>query len=179
MVLSQPDRESIPNLCEKCGGPFQGDGGVCIPAIGGSICKRVLKKKPSRLIDPFTIIRTQSYRLQRASRFYDYKSLQWALLAHQVYVREGCLCQDCKTFRYGLMNVHHAEGTHKPEGHEELAELVLLCKPCHDRRHQVYDKQRQTDLEGDHADEAAIQERLYFEIGIEGENDEDDGPSVA
>ena len=61
----------------------------------------------------------------------------WSLNTYlKVYQRDNFTCQDCgKVWRDGdTFNIHHVVPRSKGGGNE-LDNLILLCKPCHMKRH--------------------------------------------
>lgn len=68
---------------------------------------------------------------------------QWTALRDLVLQRENHLCQGCRKER--ATQAHHT--TYQNVGHEFLFELVALCRPCHERFHQVYEAAVDTGLE--------------------------------
>ena len=59
------------------------------------------------------------------------KTAQWAAIRKSVLERDNHRCRDCISTE-GLQ-VHHL--TYENRGHEELKELVTVCRACHRRRH--------------------------------------------
>ncbi len=59
---------------------------------------------------------------------------EWRVLRNQVLVRAGYRCQLCGVSgRHVQLNVHH--NTYENYGEEKLEDLVVLCRPCHERHH--------------------------------------------
>lgn len=54
-------------------------------------------------------------------------SREWALLKEQVRKRSGDICERCLMAPY--QETHHL--TYARIGHEDLADLLAVCKPCH------------------------------------------------
>lgn len=76
--------------------------------------------------------------------YHDYlKTPEWAEIRQSVLEREKHLCQGCR--RSKATQAHHT--TYQNVGSEFIFELVALCRPCHERYHQVYLQAVDTGLE--------------------------------
>ena len=63
------------------------------------------------------------------------KSPEWKTLKSKVLNRDNCTCQSCNTNGIPL-EVHHI--TYQNFGNENLADLVSLCRNCHQSIHDKY-----------------------------------------
>jgi len=64
----------------------------------------------------------------KKKQYYQYlKTEPWQSLRRAALLRFGNKCAQCKTKEF--LQVHHL--TYKRVGHEELTDLVVLCRDCH------------------------------------------------
>lgn len=63
-------------------------------------------------------------------------SREWSLLREQVRRRSGNRCERC--FQNPQHAVHHL--TYERVGHEDLADLMAICNPCHEFLSAVSDR---------------------------------------
>ena len=59
------------------------------------------------------------------------QSPEWAAKREQKFAHSGRHCQLCRST--DRLNVHH--NTYDRLGREEMSDLVVLCKPCHEKFH--------------------------------------------
>jgi hypothetical protein len=59
------------------------------------------------------------------------KTAHWKLLSEKVKRRAKYRCQLCNA--EGVLNVHHR--TYERRGHEQLKDLICLCRQCHAKFH--------------------------------------------
>ncbi len=64
------------------------------------------------------------------------ETMEWQVLRNQMLRRAGYRCQLCSASGVRL-NVHH--NTYDNYGEERLEDLVVLCRPCHERHHGLAD----------------------------------------
>lgn len=57
---------------------------------------------------------------------------KWKLFRMRIIAKRGRRCQDCTKTR-GPIDLHHL--TYERLGHEREADVRLLCRKCHDKRH--------------------------------------------
>ena len=65
------------------------------------------------------------------------KSMWWQGKRERLYVERGGICQDCKEKKnIGELTLHHIVPRSK-RGRDVDANLILLCAPCHEKRHRT------------------------------------------
>ena len=72
------------------------------------------------------------HKRQPTQRYLKYlQSEAWAFLREKVLIRDRYTCQDCGS--HDRLQAHHL--TYKRLYNEALSDLITLCRPCHQRRH--------------------------------------------
>jgi hypothetical protein len=82
---------------------------------------------------------------QRSAEYDAYLlSPQWQELRQQALERDGHRCRVCNSAK--RLDVHHR--TYERFGHEDLDDLTVLCRGCHERYHGPFDKPKQQQATG-------------------------------
>jgi 5-methylcytosine-specific restriction endonuclease McrA len=93
---------------------------------------------PSAWVDSIAGSQARTEKLRRMP-YQDYlQTEEWRRLRSLVIGRAGGSCERCRKTA-GEWNVHHL--TYDRRGHEDLTDLILLCRPCHQAVHGIVDSQ--------------------------------------
>lgn len=65
-------------------------------------------------------------------------SNEWAQLKIDIYEARGRKCEQCGNTRQ--LHIHHL--TYKNIYNEEPEDLIILCKPCHEKEHNIKSKKK-------------------------------------
>lgn len=65
------------------------------------------------------------------------KSEYWRLIRNIKLMQGKRTCQDCGSANTSL-DIHHLTYSHRGCEHEFLSCLLVLCRPCHERRHKIH-----------------------------------------
>ena len=68
------------------------------------------------------------------------KTPEWRARRNRVLLRAGYRCELCES--RGLIDVHHK--TYDQYGDELLSDLIALCRPCHQKFHDIFPEMPET-----------------------------------
>lgn len=74
-------------------------------------------------------------KLKEKSYKYFLKSKYWELVREKVIKRDSNKCRKCNSTY--ILQVHHKTYEHHFREHLHLKDLILLCKNCHEKEHNI------------------------------------------
>lgn len=83
------------------------------------------------MIDWDNVLRDMPWPATPRPDYYAYlESEQWRILRHRKFIQQGARCERCGELG---RDVHHKH--YRTLGRENLSDLELLCRPCHEQEH--------------------------------------------
>ena len=98
--------------------------------------KKFLRKRKAQKIRDIKILGIPEIKAEEKSSYKKFlKGRYWSYVKNLVYKRDGKLCSRCPSSTY--LQIHHTTYNNHFNEHNHLEDLIILCKDCHEKEHNI------------------------------------------